>query len=60
MKLGFIGLGHMGSAMAANLIRGGHEVTVFNRTPGKAAPLVALGAHEATRCSTPSDRRPRR
>jgi 3-hydroxyisobutyrate dehydrogenase-like beta-hydroxyacid dehydrogenase len=47
MKLGFIGLGHMGSAMAANLIRGGHEVTVFNRTPGKAAPLVALGAHEA-------------
>jgi 3-hydroxyisobutyrate dehydrogenase-like beta-hydroxyacid dehydrogenase len=48
MKLGFIGLGHMGSAMAANLIRAGHEVTVFNRTPGKATPLVALGAHEAT------------
>ena len=47
MKLGFIGLGHMGSAMAANLIRAGHEVTVFNRTPGKSSPLVALGAHEA-------------
>jgi 3-hydroxyisobutyrate dehydrogenase-like beta-hydroxyacid dehydrogenase len=48
MKLGFIGLGHMGSAMAANLIRAGHEVTVFNRTRGKATPLLALGAHEAS------------
>jgi 3-hydroxyisobutyrate dehydrogenase-like beta-hydroxyacid dehydrogenase len=48
MKLGFIGLGHMGSAMAANLLRAGHEVTVFNRTPGKSSPLIALGAHEAT------------
>jgi 3-hydroxyisobutyrate dehydrogenase-like beta-hydroxyacid dehydrogenase len=47
MKLGFIGLGHMGSAMAANLLRAGHEVTVFNRTPGKSNPLIALGAHEA-------------
>jgi 3-hydroxyisobutyrate dehydrogenase-like beta-hydroxyacid dehydrogenase len=48
MKLGFIGLGQMGSKMAANLVRGGHEVTVFNRTPGRAASLVALGALEAT------------
>ena len=47
MKLGFIGLGRMGSAMAANLVRAGHEVTVFNRTPGKSGPLVALGAQEA-------------
>lgn len=47
MKLGFIGLGRMGSAMAANLVRAGHEVTVFNRTSGKSGPLVALGAHEA-------------
>jgi 3-hydroxyisobutyrate dehydrogenase-like beta-hydroxyacid dehydrogenase len=47
MKLGFIGLGRMGSAMAANLVRAGHEVTVFNRTPGKSSPLVALGAQEA-------------
>jgi 3-hydroxyisobutyrate dehydrogenase-like beta-hydroxyacid dehydrogenase len=37
----------MGSAMAANLIRAGHEVTVFNRTPGKSRPLIELGAHEA-------------
>jgi 3-hydroxyisobutyrate dehydrogenase-like beta-hydroxyacid dehydrogenase len=47
MKLGFIGLGRMGSAMAANLVKAGHEVTVFNRTPGKSGPLVALGAQEA-------------
>ena len=47
MKLGFIGLGRMGSAMAANLVKAGHEVTVFNRTPGKSSPLVALGAQEA-------------
>jgi 3-hydroxyisobutyrate dehydrogenase-like beta-hydroxyacid dehydrogenase len=33
MKTGFIGLGHMGSAMAANLVRAGHDVTVYNRSP---------------------------
>jgi 3-hydroxyisobutyrate dehydrogenase-like beta-hydroxyacid dehydrogenase len=48
MKVGFIGLGRMGSAMAANLVKAGHEVTVFNRSPQKRRPLVALGAHEAT------------
>ncbi|MGA2398703.1 MAG: NAD(P)-dependent oxidoreductase [Steroidobacteraceae bacterium] len=47
MKLGFIGLGRMGTAMAANLVRAGHEVTVFNRTPGKSSALLALGAREA-------------
>jgi 3-hydroxyisobutyrate dehydrogenase-like beta-hydroxyacid dehydrogenase len=47
MRLGFIGLGRMGTAMAANLVKAGHEVTVFNRTPGKSSPLIALGAHEA-------------
>lgn len=44
MKVGFIGLGQMGSGMAANLIKAGHQVSVYNRTPGKAAALVALGA----------------
>jgi 3-hydroxyisobutyrate dehydrogenase-like beta-hydroxyacid dehydrogenase len=48
MKLGFIGLGQMGSAIAANLVKAGHEVTVFNRTPGKSSQLIALGAHAAT------------
>ena len=47
MKIGFIGLGRMGAAMAANLVRAGHDVTVFNRSPGKSATLVELGAHEA-------------
>jgi 3-hydroxyisobutyrate dehydrogenase-like beta-hydroxyacid dehydrogenase len=49
MKVGFIGLGRMGAAMAANLVRVGHEVTVYNRTPDKAGPLSTLGARVATR-----------
>jgi 3-hydroxyisobutyrate dehydrogenase-like beta-hydroxyacid dehydrogenase len=44
MKVGFIGLGRMGSAMARRLIEGGHEVGVYNRTPEKLKGLVALGA----------------
>src|SRR5450631_4902793 len=47
MKLGFIGLGHMGAAMAANLVRAGHEVSVFNRSPGRSGALVELGARDA-------------
>ena len=47
MRLGFIGLGRMGSGMAANLVKAGHEVTVYNRSPEKTAPLVALGASAA-------------
>jgi 3-hydroxyisobutyrate dehydrogenase-like beta-hydroxyacid dehydrogenase len=47
MKVGFIGLGHMGSGMAANLLRAGHELTVFNRTAAKRRALVELGAREA-------------
>jgi 3-hydroxyisobutyrate dehydrogenase-like beta-hydroxyacid dehydrogenase len=47
MKIGFIGLGRMGSGMAANLAKAGHDVTVFNRSPGKSASLIKLGAHEA-------------
>jgi 3-hydroxyisobutyrate dehydrogenase-like beta-hydroxyacid dehydrogenase len=48
MKAGFIGLGHMGAAMAANLAKAGHEVTVFNRSRGKTRALLDLGAHEAS------------
>ena len=47
MKLGFIGLGQMGAAMAANLVKAGHDVTVYNRTAAKAQALVAQGAHAA-------------
>ena len=49
MKLGFIGVGRMGAAMAANLLKAGHEVTVYNRTPDKARALSSLGARVATR-----------
>jgi 3-hydroxyisobutyrate dehydrogenase-like beta-hydroxyacid dehydrogenase len=49
MKIGFIGLGQMGSGMAANLIKTGHEVTVYNRTAGKMQALVKQGAHPADR-----------
>lgn len=47
MRVGFVGLGHMGSAMAENLIKAGHQVTVYNRNPAKAEPLVKLGARKA-------------
>jgi 3-hydroxyisobutyrate dehydrogenase-like beta-hydroxyacid dehydrogenase len=47
MNVGLIGLGNMGSGMAASLIRAGHEVTVYNRTPSKAQALVAQGARYA-------------
>ena len=47
MDVAFIGLGNMGAAIAANLVRAGHTVTVWNRTPAKAAPLVELGARLA-------------
>jgi 3-hydroxyisobutyrate dehydrogenase-like beta-hydroxyacid dehydrogenase len=49
MKVGFVGLGHMGSAMAGRLLEAGHEVTVYNRTPGKAQDLVRRGAQLASR-----------
>ncbi|WP_419871857.1 NAD(P)-dependent oxidoreductase [Candidatus Pristimantibacillus sp. PTI5] len=45
-KVGFIGLGVMGVGMASNLLRKGCEVSVYNRTPGKAESLLALGAKE--------------
>ncbi len=47
MEIGFVGLGQMGTGMAANLLKAGHQVTVFNRTPAKAEPLVAEGARAA-------------
>jgi len=47
MKIGFIGLGNMGIAMAANLFKAGHDLTVYNRTTEKAQPLVSQGARLA-------------
>jgi len=48
MRVAFLGLGIMGRGMAANLVKGGHEVTVWNRTAGK--PVE--GAHTA---ASPAD-----
>ena len=45
-RVGFCGLGTMGAAMAANVARAGYPLTVWNRTPGKAASAVAEGAVE--------------
>jgi 3-hydroxyisobutyrate dehydrogenase-like beta-hydroxyacid dehydrogenase len=47
MKVGLIGLGNMGLGMAASLLKGGHEVTVYNRTAAKARALEAQGARVA-------------
>ena len=47
MKIGFIGLGNMGAAMAANLLKAGHELTVWNRSTAKSQGLVADGARLA-------------
>jgi len=47
MKLGYIGIGLMGKPMALRLLAAGHEVTVWNRSPAKLAPLVEKGARAA-------------
>ncbi len=44
MKVGFIGLGIMGRPMALNLLKGGHEVTVWARRAESMAPLLEAGA----------------
>jgi 3-hydroxyisobutyrate dehydrogenase len=49
MKLGWIGIGRMGYAMAERLARGGADVTVWNRTRAKAEPLAQYGAKVADR-----------
>ncbi len=43
-RLGWIGAGRMGLALAERLLRSGHDVAVYNRTRAKAEPLAALGA----------------
>jgi 3-hydroxyisobutyrate dehydrogenase-like beta-hydroxyacid dehydrogenase len=48
MKVGFIGLGAMGSAMASNLVAAGHNVTVWNRSQAATEKLASLGAKVAS------------
>jgi 3-hydroxyisobutyrate dehydrogenase-like beta-hydroxyacid dehydrogenase len=49
LDVGFIGLGQMGAAIARNLVKAGHRVTVYNRTRAKAEALAAEGARVAER-----------
>jgi 3-hydroxyisobutyrate dehydrogenase-like beta-hydroxyacid dehydrogenase len=46
-KIAFLGLGQMGTPMATRLLRAGHEVTVWNRTPDRTKLLAAAGATAA-------------
>lgn len=46
--LGFIGLGIMGQGMAANLLKAGHSLRVWNRTPSRKSGLLELGAEDST------------
>ena len=55
MRVGFIGLGHMGSGMASSLLQAGHDVTVYNRTPARAGELVKKGAIAASRIAEACD-----
>jgi 3-hydroxyisobutyrate dehydrogenase-like beta-hydroxyacid dehydrogenase len=52
MIVAFIGLGNMGQAIAHNLLKGGHQLTVFNRTKEKANTLLDAGAQWA---ATPAE-----
>jgi 3-hydroxyisobutyrate dehydrogenase-like beta-hydroxyacid dehydrogenase len=47
MRVAFLGLGIMGRPMAANLVKAGHEVTVWNRTPGKEVEGARIGSSPA-------------
>ena len=51
MKVGFVGLGNMGSVMARNLIKAGHTLTVYNQTRSRAEELRSLGATVARNSS---------
>ncbi|MBA1145151.1 NAD(P)-dependent oxidoreductase [Mesorhizobium neociceri] len=55
MNVGFIGLGRMGVGMAANLLKAGHDVTVYNRTPGKDEEIVQMGARPAAEVAEACD-----
>mgnify|MGYP000430354722 FL=1 len=47
MRVAFLGLGRMGTLMAGHVLSAGHDLVVWNRTPGRASELVARGAREA-------------
>ena len=58
MRVGFLGIGRMGSAIAGRVLEGGNELTVWNRTPEKTAELA--GAAPTWRRRSPRRARERR
>ena len=56
-NIGFIGLGNMGGPMAANLVRAGHSVSVFDLSKEAVATLVDSGSHSCAIGERSSDRR---
>lgn len=52
MQMAVLGMGRMGRAIAERILGAGHELSIWNRTPGRAADLVAAGARE---CDSPSE-----
>src|ERR1700735_473020 len=51
-RIGFIGLGKMGLGMAGRVLAAGQSLSLYNRTPSKAAPLVGRGA---LLCASPAE-----
>ena len=56
LRLGWIGTGRMGFALATRLLEAGHDVAVYNRTRAKAEPLAELGATIVERPAELADR----
>ena len=54
MKIGFIGLGNMGAPMARNLLKAGHELTVFDVVQSNVDALVKLGDGKVKAATTPA------
>ena len=52
MRITILGMGNMGRAFAARAIESGHQTTIWNRTPGRGAELVARGAIEVDTATT--------
>jgi 3-hydroxyisobutyrate dehydrogenase len=52
MRVGYIGLGRMGSGMALNVLKAGHDLVVFDRSPDAVNALVAAGAQAASSVGT--------
>lgn len=52
MKIAVLGMGRMGQSLAGRLLDNGHEITIWNRTAGKAPELVEKGATEADRAQS--------